>query len=106
MSGGRPKTSGKSHNESSKTYLTTAGRDQASTSTALPVTGKFSIINYFSRLAEKSANFDLTKEPLNSVPRVEIEDEEDENMNDDIAPFFSEKPPQNLLKYLFPRKKP
>ena len=88
MSGGRPKTSGKSHNASSKTHLTTAGRDQASTSTALPVTGKFSIINNFSRLAEKSANFDLTKEPLNSVPRVEIEDEEDENMNDDIAPFF------------------
>ena len=43
MSGGRPKTSGKSHNESSKTYLTTAGRDQASTSTVLPVTGKSTI---------------------------------------------------------------
>ena len=88
MSGGRPKTSGKSHNESSKTHLTTAGRDQASTSTVLPATGKFSIINYFSRPAEKSANVDITEEPLNSVPRVEIEDEEDENMNDDIAPFF------------------
>ena len=81
MSGGRSKTSGKSHNKSSKTYLT-AGRDQSSTYTVLPVTVKSSIINYFKRSAEKSANVDITEEPLTSVPRVEIEDEEDENMND------------------------
>ena len=68
--------------------MTTAGRDQASTSTVLPGTGTFSIINYFSRPAEKSANVDITEKPLNSVPRVEIEDEEDENMNDNIAPIF------------------
>ena len=87
MLGGRPKTSGKNHNKSSKTYLT-ARRDQASTSTVLRVTGKSSIINYFKRPAEKSANVDITEEPLTSVPWVEIEDEEDENMNDNIAPIF------------------
>ena len=87
MPDGIPKTSGKSHNKSSKTYLT-AGRDQASTSTVLPFTGTSSIINYFKRPAEKSANIDITEEPLTSVPRVEIEDEEDENTNDNIAPIF------------------
>ena len=44
--GGRQKTSGKSHNKSSKTYLTTK-QDQVSTSTVLPATGTSSIINYF-----------------------------------------------------------
>ena len=81
MSGGRLKASGKSHNKSLKTWLT-AGRDQASTSNALPVTGMSSIIKYFKRPAEKSADDDITEEPLTSVPRVEIEDEEDENVND------------------------
>ena len=52
------------------------------------VTGKSSIINYFKRPAAKSANVDITEEPLTSVPRVEIEEEEDENMNDNIAPIF------------------
>ena len=66
MSGGRLKASGKSHNKSLKTWLT-AGRDQASTSNALPVTGMSSIIKYFKRPAEN---------------QVEIEDEEDENVND------------------------
>ena len=56
---GRPKTSDKSHNKSSKSFLT-ARRDQASTSTDLPVTGTSSIINYFKRPAEKSANADIT----------------------------------------------
>ena len=74
-------------NKGSKTYLT-AGRDQASTSTVLPVTGTSSIINYFKRPAEKSANVDITEEPHTSVPLVEIEDEEDENTNDNIAPIF------------------
>ena len=73
-------------NKGSKTYLT-AGRDQASTSTVLPVTGTSSIINYFKRPAEKSANVDITEEPLTSVPQVEIEDEEVENTNN-IAPIF------------------
>ena len=89
MPGGRPKTSGKSQNKSSKTYLT-AGRDQAWAPTVLPVTGTSSIINYFKRPTEKSANVDITEEPLTSVPRVEIEDEEDENTNDNIAPIFRE----------------
>ena len=40
------------------------------------------------RPAEKSANVDITEEPLPSVPRVEIEDEEDENTNDNVAPIF------------------
>ena len=84
---GRPKASGKTHNKSSETYLT-GGRDQASTSTILPVTGTSSIINYFKRPAEKSANVDITEEPLSSVPQVEIEDEEDENTNDNIAHIF------------------
>ena len=70
-----------------QTYLT-AGRDQASTPTVLPVTGTSSIINYFKRPAEKSANVNITEEPLTSVPQVEIEDEEDENMNDNTAPVF------------------
>ena len=87
MPGGRPKTSSKSHNKSSKTYLT-AGQDQASTSIVLPVTGTSSIINYFQRPVEKSANVDIKEEPLTSVPRIEIEDEEDENTNDNIAPIF------------------
>ena len=87
MPGGRPKTSGKSHNKSPKTYLT-AGRDGTSTSIVLPVTGMSSVINYFKRPAEKSANVDITEEPLSSVPWVEIEDEEDENMNDNIARIF------------------
>ena len=86
MPGGRPKTSGRSHNKSSKTYLT-ARWDQASTSTALPATGMSSIINYFKRPAEKSANVDITEEPFTSVSQVEIEDEEDENTNDNIAPI-------------------
>ena len=73
MPGGRPKAAGKSHNKSSKTYLT-GGRDQTSTSTVLPVTGTSSIINYFKRPAEKRANVDITEEPLTSVLRVEIED--------------------------------
>ena len=60
MPGGRPKTSGKSHNKSSKTYLT-AGRDEASTSFVFPVTGMSSIINYFKIPAEKSANIDITE---------------------------------------------
>ena len=60
MPGGRPKTSGKSHNKSSKTYLT-AGRDEASTSIVFPVTGMSSIINYFKIPAEKSANVDITE---------------------------------------------
>ena len=85
MTGGRPKTSGNSH-KSSKIYLT-ARQDQASTSTVLPVTGTSSIINYFKRPAEKSANVDIKEEPLTSVPQVEIEDE-DENTNDNIAPIF------------------
>ena len=72
MPDGRPKTSGKSHNKSSKTYLT-AGRDKASTSTLLSVTGTSSIINYFKRPAEKSANADITEGPLTSAPRVGIE---------------------------------
>ena len=38
--------------------------------------------------AEKSTNVNITEEPLTSVPLVEIEDEEDENMNDKIAPIF------------------
>ena len=59
--GGRPKTSGKSHNKISKTYLT-AGRDQASTSIVLPATGTSSIINYVKRPAEKSANVDVTED--------------------------------------------
>ena len=87
MPGGRPKTSGKIHNKSSKTYFI-ARRDQATTSTVLPVTGTSSIINYFKRPAEKSANVDITEEPLTSVPRVEIEDEEDKNTNNNIAPIF------------------
>ena len=66
----------------------TAGCDQASTSTALPVTRKSSITNYFKKPAEKSTNVNITEEPLTSVPLVEIEDEEDENMNDKIAPIF------------------
>ena len=61
MPGGRPKTSGKSHNKISKTYLT-AGRDQASTSIVLPATGTSSIINYVKRPAEKSANVDVTED--------------------------------------------
>ena len=40
------------------------------------------------RPAEKSANVDITEEPLPSVPQVEIEDEEDENTNDNVAPIF------------------
>ena len=40
------------------------------------------------RPAEKSANVDITEEPLPSVPRVEIEDEEDEKTNDNVAPIF------------------
>ena len=54
MLGRGPKTSGKSHNKSSKTYLT-ARQDQAWTWTpsVLPVTGKSSIIYYFKRPAEK-----------------------------------------------------
>ena len=60
MPGGRPKTSGKSHNKSSKTYLT-AGRDEASTSFVFPVTGMSSIINYFKIPAEKSANVDISE---------------------------------------------
>ena len=87
MPGGRPKTLGKSHNKSSKTYLT-AGRDQASTSTVLPATATSSIINYVNRPAGKSVNVDITEELLTSVSRVEIEDEEDENTNDNIAPIF------------------
>ena len=86
MPGGRPKTSGKSHNRSSKTYLI-AGRDQASTSIVLSVTGTSSVINYFKRPAEKSANVEITEEPLTSVPQVEIDDEEVENTNN-IAPIF------------------
>ena len=66
----------------------TAGCDQASTSTVLPVTRKSSITNYFKKPAEKSTNVNITEEPLTSVPLVEIEDEEDENMNDKIAPIF------------------
>ena len=48
-------------------------------------------VNYFKRPAEKSANVDITEEPLTSAPRVEIEDGEDENTNDNIVPIFSEK---------------
>ena len=81
MPGGRSKTLGKSDNKGSKTYLT-AGCDQASTSTILPVTRKSSITNYFKKPAEKSTNVNITEEPLTSVPWVEIKDEEDENMND------------------------
>ena len=106
---GRPKASGKTHNKSSETYLT-GGRDQASTSAILPVTGTSSIINYFKRPAEKSANVDITEEPLTSVLQVEIEDEEDENMNDNIAPIFQRNKVKTTLtstkKNLFPRKKP
>ena len=86
MPGGRSKTSGKSDNKSSKTYLT-VGCDQASTSTVLPVTRKSSITNYLKNPAEKSTNVNITEEPLTGVPWVEIEDE-DENMNDKIAPIF------------------
>ena len=86
MPGGRPKTSGKNHNKSPKTYLT-ARQDQASTSTVLPVTGTSSIINYFKRPVEKSVNVDITEEQLTNV-WVEIKDEEDENTNDNIAPIF------------------
>ena len=70
-----------------QTYLA-AGQDQASTYTVLPATGTSLIINYFKRPAEKSANVGITEEPLTGVPQVEIEDEEDENMNDNIAPIF------------------
>ena len=66
----------------------TAGGDQASSSTVLPVTGTSSIINYFKRPVEKNATVGITEETLASVPRVEIEDEEDENANDNIAPVF------------------
>ena len=76
-----------SHNKSSKTYFS-AGQDQASTSTVLPVTRTSSIINYFKRPVDKSANVHITEEPRTSVPRVEIEDEEDENTNDNVAPIF------------------
>ena len=55
MPSGKPKASDKSHNKSSKTYLT-AEQDQASTSTILSVTGASSIMNYFKRPAEKRAN--------------------------------------------------
>ena len=37
---------------------------------------------------QRPANVDITEEPLNSVPQVEIEDEEDENTNDNVAPIF------------------
>ena len=70
-----------------QTYLT-AGQDQASTYAVLPATGTSLIINYFKRPAEKSANVGITEEPFTSVPQVEIEDEEDENINDNIAPIF------------------
>ena len=86
MPGGRPKTSDKSHSKSSKTYLT-ARWDQTSTSTVLPVTGTSSVINYFKRPAKKSADVDITEEPLTSVPQVEIEDKEDESTNYNIAPI-------------------
>ena len=46
-----------------------------------------SIINYFKRPAEKSANVDITEEPFTSVSQVEIEDQEYENTNDNIAPI-------------------
>ena len=87
MPGGRPKTSSKSHTKSSKAYMTARG-DQASTSTVLPATETFSIIKYFKRPAEKSANVHITEELHTSVPQVEIEDEEDGNTNDNIAPIF------------------
>ena len=60
---------------------------EASTPIVLPVTETSSIINYFKRPAKKSANVDITEEPLTSVPRVEIENE-DENTNDNIAPSY------------------
>ena len=107
MLGGRPKTSGKSHNKSSKTYLT-AGRNQASTFTVLPATGTSSIINYVKRPAGKSVNIDITEEPLTSVSRVETEDEEDENTNDNIAPIFQrnkEKTTIESTKELISKKK-
>ena len=66
----------------------TVRRDQASISIVLPVTGTSSIINYFKRPLEKSANVDITEEPLTSVPWVEIEDKEAENTNDHISPIF------------------
>ena len=66
----------------------TVGQNQASISTVLPVTATSSIINYFKTPAEKSAKADITEEPLTTVPRVEIEHEEDENTNDNIAPIF------------------
>ena len=61
MPSGRPNTSGKSHNKSSKTYLT-AGRDQAS----------FLLLEHHQLLI----NVDITEEPLTTVPPVKIENEE------------------------------
>ena len=98
MPGGRPKISGKSHNKSSKTYLM-AGRDQASTSIVLPATGTPSIIDYFKRPAERSAHVDITEEPLTVVPRVEIENEEDENTNDNIAPIFQRNKVKTTIEF-------
>ena len=37
---------------------------------------------------QRPANVDITEEPPNSVPQVEIEDEEVENTNDNVAPIF------------------
>ena len=85
-----------------------AGRYHASTSIAFSVTGTSPIINYLKKPADKSANVDIAEEPLTSVPRVEIEDEEAENANDNIAPIFQRdkvKTPIESTKELISEKK-
>ena len=86
MPGGRPKTSGKRHNKSSDIFDCWT---RPSINTYCP-SCYWNVLNYqlFQKTCRESANVDITEEPLTSVPRVEIEDEEDENMNDNTAPVF------------------
>ena len=86
----------------------TARRDEASTSTVLPITGTSSIINFFKRPAEKSVYVDITEEPFPSV-QVKIKDEENENTNDNIAPIFQKNKKKTTIestKEFISKKKP
>ena len=87
MPGGRPNTSGKKVIIKAQRHIRLS--DKTNHQHLLPfLLLEHPQLSTISRPAEKSANVDITEEPLTSVPRVKIEDEEDQTTNDNTAPIF------------------